>query len=137
MKKSVLSFVLIIVMLCSMGTGTFALADEPEIMPLYNYTLEYDVGLSVSGSTLTGTANLTGYQGTTTKVNVVMTLQKKGLLWWSDASNDFDYTMHSYYAYTDNTYTVGSGTYRLKVVFTVYSGTDYETITAYSQNLTV
>ena len=137
MKKSILSFALIILMLCSMGTGTFALSNEPEIMPLYNYTSNYYVDLTVSGSTATGSAYLEGYQGTATKVNVVMTLQKKGLLFWSDASNDYDYTMHSYYADAENTYTVSSGTYRLKAVFTVYSGTASETITAYSQNVAV
>ena len=137
MKKVILSVVLMFALMLSMGTGAFALANEPEIMPLYNYTIDYDVALSASGSTLTGTANLTGYQGTTTQVDAVMTLQKKGLLRWNDASTDYTYTMYSYYANAQNTYTVGSGTYRLKVVFTVYSGSASETITAYSDTLKI
>lgn len=137
MKKVILSVVLMFALMLSMGTGAFALANEPEIMPLYNYTTDYDVTLAASGSTLTGIANLIGKKGTTTQVDAVMTLQKKGLLRWNDASTDYTYTMYSYYANAQNTYTVGSGTYRLKVVFTVYSGSASETITAYSDTLKI
>ena len=62
MKKVLLSVVLMLTLMFSMGTGTFALTNEPEIMPLYNYTFDYKVSLSASGSTLTGTANLSGYR---------------------------------------------------------------------------
>ena len=137
MKKRILCVMLTVALLCSLTGHTYAAIAEPGIQPLYNYTSNFYVGLSAFGTTATGTASLSGFQGTTTKVNVVMTLQKK-VLWWSDASNDYDYTNYSYYADASNTYnSLSGGTYRLKAVFTVYSGTASETITAYSKEVKI
>ena len=137
MKKSIFSFLLMAVMMLSMASGTSALSSEPDVMPCYNYTSTYSVDLTYTGSNLSGTASITGYPGVTTQINMVMTLQKKGLLRWNDESSNYDYTIFSDTASLGNLYTVGSGTYRLKVVFTVYSGSASETITAYSDTLKI
>lgn len=136
MKKSIFSFLLMAVMMFSMASGTFALSNEPEIMPLYDYTSSYTVSLVESGSYLSGTARLYGFSSVT-RIDMVMTLQKKGLLRWNDESSNYNYSIYSNTAELGNLYTVGNGTYRLKVVFTVYSGSASETITAYSDTLKI
>ncbi len=134
MQKRILSVVLMLVLMASMAANTFALSNETKIMPCYNYTSECSSTLSISGGTATCKAYLKGYSGTTTRINAEMILQKKGLFGWSEA---WSYTYGIYTHTLDHTETVsvGGGTYRLKVVFTVYSGTASETITAYSSEV--
>ena len=134
MQKRILSMILAILMIGSMTLNTFALVSEPEIMPCYNYTDEYDSILNISGGTATCRARLTGYSGTTTRINAEMILQKKGLFGWSEAWS-YNYGVYTYKLDKSETTSVGSGTYRLKVIFTVYSGNASETITAYSSEV--
>ena len=136
MKKRFLSVWLTLLMTCSMAVGTYALSNKPEMQPFYDYTADHTVTLTISGGTATCYAGLQGYPGTTTRINANMTLQKKGLFGWSE---EWDYTYGVYTHALDKTEitSVGSGTYRLKVVFTVYSGTASETITAYSSEVKV
>jgi len=132
MKKRILCVMLTVALLCSLTGHTYAAIAEPGIQPLYQYAADAYATLQINGTTATGTAVLDGFAGTTTKVNVVMTLQKKGL-WWSNASDSFNYTTYGHDANLELNYdSLSSGTYRIKDVFTVYSGTASETITAYS-----
>ena len=87
--------------------------------------------LSITNGTASCSATLTGINGTTTKVVIKMTLQKKTLLWWSEAES-WTATYNTYYGTLSKTATVKSGTYRVKAVYTVYSGSNSESITDYS-----
>ena len=91
------------------------------------------VGLSISSSgTATCSADAEGYYGTTTKVHIKMTLQKYTILWWSKVET-WEGTFNQAYGALCETAQVGSGTYRVKAEFTVYSGSNSEEITSYSQ----
>lgn len=80
----------------------------------------------------TCTSSLTGYVGTTTKIEVTQTLQvKNGAVWRKCES--WDATYYNYYCTFTNSRSVYSGNqYRVKSEFKVYSGSNYETITDYS-----
>lgn len=134
MKKRILLMALAFVMLVSMVPNAFAASAEPEIMPMFNYTLDYEALLSISGGTASCRATLDGIPGTTTRINAEMILQKKGLFGWSEAWSS-TYGIYTHTLDHTETASVGNGTYRLKVVFTVYSGTASETITAYSSEV--
>ena len=61
-----------------------------------------------------------------------MTLQKYTVLWWSKVES-WEATFNDVTGYISETAQVGSGRYRVKVEITVYSGSDSEEITEYSQ----
>lgn len=109
---------------------------ESDVMPCFEYTSTTATSLSISsGGTATCTAALNGYTGTTTKIVIKMTLQKKTLLWWS-AQETWTKTINDSVGSLVKTASVDSGTYRVKVEFTVYSGSNSEEITTYSQEKT-
>lgn len=143
MTKKILSLVLSIVLVFSFSmvaaaespvatTGTLEQKDT-EVMPRFEYTNTTYASLNISTSgTATCTTSLNGYTGTTTKIVIKMTLQKKTLLWWS-AQETWTTTINDSFGSLVKTASVGSGTYRVKVEFTVYSGSNSEEITTYSQ----
>lgn len=106
---------------------------------VYNlYTSSCSSTLSVSGTTATCTSEALGYYGETTKISMVQTLQKKTASGsWSKISS-WSEVDTGYRGYMSNKkYSLSSGTYRLKTVFTVYAGSNSETITKYSSNKTI
>lgn len=142
MCKKLLALFLSVIMLCSLSMVTSAetLAnrgiekpefEEQEIQPMYDYTSNCSVTLSITNGTATCLTKLQGYSGTTTKIEITMTLQKKTLLWWSKVES-WTTTVSGYYAALSKTASVGSGKYRVKAEFKVYSGSNSETITEYS-----
>ena len=146
MTKKILSLMLSIVLIFSFSL--VASADSPvmtpglleqnnsDVMPCFEYTNTTYASLSISSSgTATCTTSLNGYTGTTTKIVIKMTLQKKTLLWWS-AQETWTTTINDSFGSLVKTASVGGGTYRVKVEFTVYSGSNSEEITTYSQEKT-
>ena len=79
-----------------------------------------------------------GYSGETTKIVMEQTLQKKTSSGgWSEVAS-WSETDTGYIGSATNTKSsLSSGTYRLKTVFTVYAGSDYEVLTKYSTEKTV
>lgn len=71
---------------------------------------------------------------TATKVVVTMTLQQKTLFWWS-TEQTWTSTQYSTSISLTKTATVSSDTYRVKTVFEVYTGSDVETYTIYSSEV--
>jgi len=108
-------------------------AEENQVQPRWSYTNMTYAGLSIApdGKAISA-ADAEGYYGTTTKIHIKMTLQKYTLLWWSKVET-WEGTFNTYYAAMNETTYVGSGTYRVKAEFTVYSGSNSEEITMYSQ----
>lgn len=143
--KKIIAMSLVLVMLLSMTASVCAEPVLPErieieqgneIVPLYAYVSTYLTGLTISGNKATCDAYLKGYSGTTTKIVFKITLQKKTLIWWNDVDS-YTVTYHGHTGSPSRSFTVGSGTYRAKVVYTVYSGSASETITDYSSQKTV
>ena len=145
MFKKGLSLIMVIVLLFGLSTVSYAdptvhtdkiIAENGSaIQPMYDYTNKFSETLSISGGTATCKASLTGINGTTTKIVIKMTLQKKTLLWWSEVET-WSATYNTYYGTLSKTATVKSGTYRVKAVYTVYSGSNSESITDYSSQKT-
>ena len=98
----------------------------------YLYTQKCSSNLSVSSLYATCKSSLTGYVGSTTKIEVTQTLQVKNGAQWRKCEA-WEATYYSYTCDFINHRTVYSGNqYRVKSEFTVYSGSNYETITVYS-----
>lgn len=143
MLKKILSLLLSVILLCSVSTVAYAqdtVAEpgaleqtESNVAPCFEYTNTTYTSLSISTSgKATCSTSLNGYSGTTTKIVIKMTLQKKTLLWWSEVDS-WSTTINNWYGDLTKTVSVKSGTYRVKVEFTVYSGSNSEEITTYSQ----
>ncbi|MBP1564569.1 MAG: hypothetical protein J6A58_02285 [Oscillospiraceae bacterium] len=130
MLKKLLSLV------CGVATsfcvGTTNISAE-NISPYSLYLKSTSSELSISNSTATCTSGATGYSGTTTKINIVQTLEVKGFAYTWIIVDIWSETDTGYRGNATNTKSnLPSGTYRLKSVFTAYSGNNSEEITAYS-----
>ena len=134
MKKRIFSLVMAVLMLFTFNIAANA---QTTVQPRYNYTASVNAKLTISSQQANCTAGIVGFQGTTTRIKTKITLQKKGLLSWSNVtswSNDV-YNYKASYAYHYGP--LDSGTYRVKVEATVYAGSASETITQYSSKVKI
>lgn len=139
MFKKIISIVLSLIIVSSIGTVAFAQDTIPEyeVAPCYEYTSQASNALTINSSTgvATYSCSVDGYRGTTTKISVTMTLQKKVLFWWSEVDT-YTKTVSDYYIHVSDKYTLSdSGTYRAKADITVYSNSNSEEITCTSQQV--
>ena len=109
--------------------------DNSIAQPCYEYTINADCKLTISNGVATCYATCTGYSTVTTKVSIKVILQKKGWLTYSDVET-WSTTINTYTLTSQKNKSVTSGTYRLKVIYMVYSGDNFETITDYSNSAT-
>ena len=107
-----------------------SISNEPTVQPRLDYTSSAMVNLVISSGKASCTSRLIGYKSTT-KIVITMTLQKKTLFWWSEVET-WTGTYNTYVGELAKSKSVGSGTYRIKTKFVVYSGSDSETITVKS-----
>lgn len=135
-----------LVLMCGMGVvanaqgvssadgyaATVSEEGESQVQPRYSYTNKISCLLTKSNGKALCVTDIIGYSGTTTKIVIKMTLQKKGLLWWSKVQ-EWSSTTNSYTAAMSKTVAVESGKHRVKLVATVYSGSKSEEIEMYSQ----
>ena len=106
---------------------------ENQVQPRWSYTdMTYVDFYITSSGEATCLADIEGYDGITTKIYIKMTLQKYTFLWWSKVET-WETTINDFYGFLSRTTQVGSGTYRVKAEYTVYSGSNSEQITSYSQ----
>ena len=105
-----------------------------DIQPYYEFTSYNKATLNISGGQAICESTLTGYPGITTKVTIKMYLEKKTLWWWSTETS-WTGTFYSYRGTLSKNHAVKGGTYRVKAVYVVYSGSESETITGYSSNV--
>lgn len=138
MSKKFLELVLCLIIILSSSICVYATDLNEDINSdielMYEYTQSANTFLNISSSIATCKFTFLGYSQVT-KVVITMTLQQKTLFWWS-TEETWTTTVYKEYASFTKTTSVDSGTYRVKTVFTVYSGTDYETITDYSAEVT-
>lgn len=107
--------------------------------PYYLYTIDASSTLIISENTASCESYLTGYRGTTTKVAATQYLEKKsGMTWkkvsggtWSDTQNGSTFSLYN------SKSNLESGTYHVRTVFTVYSGTKSETVEKTSKEVTI
>lgn len=108
-------------------------AEETSVQPRYNYTGYTSTSLSITtAGTARCFADAEGYQDIVTKVHIEMKLQQYLALQWTTVGV-WTGTFNDYYGALSKTKTLtSSGNYRVKAVFTVYSGSNSEKITSYS-----
>lgn len=133
-KKLVSVICVIVVSVMCFGMVAFAECAVP--FTLYTYSTTST--LTISGTKATCVSKAIGYSGETTKIVMEQTLQKKTSSGgWSEVAS-WSETDTGYIGSATNTKSsLSSGTYRLKTVFTVYAGSDYEVLTKYSTEKTV
>lgn len=107
---------------------------ETTVQPRYIYTGSHSTTLIISNDVAVAESVLNGYS-TVTSIKMTLTLQKKVLWWWNDVTEWSDIVPNRDIAMSEST-TVGSGTYRVKMVAVVCSGTESETIEGYSSEKT-
>lgn len=131
--KKILSVLLILLMTFNCFSYSYAaLPEDNEIVqPMYSYVTQLLTDIAIENNVATCKIYAKGINGTTTKIEIDLTLQKKTALWWSTVEA-WEVNYLQYTAQHSRTFSVNSGTYRLKAVYKVYSGTNYETITEYS-----
>ncbi len=141
MLKKLCSLLLVLALLCPMLSVSAVAGEvviepmamvESEIQPLWDYTSNYAVGMSFDNGRAYCVASVKGYSSLANKVEITMTLQKKTLFWWSKVET-WSISVNDCYAALDKNTAIGSGTYRVKAEFVVYSGSETEEITGYSQ----
>ena len=83
------------------------------------------------------TSVVTRYKGTTTKIKVIIDLQKYSGGSWKRVKTYMD-VEDTWYALIEHTYSgLDKGyTYRMKCTYTVYSGSNYDKFTLYSKQVT-
>ena len=131
--------VMSVVLLLSMNvwSGAIVSAEEITVQPRFSYT-----NFTATGMTLTTngvalcSAHAEGYDGITTKIHIEMKLQKHTVLWWS-AVETWEGTFYGVDAILSESANISSGKYRVKAVYTVYSGSNSEEITGTSQEDTL
>jgi len=137
--SSIVTLIISVILLCGGTTIAFA-TYIPHDSPQYDYTYSCNSYLTTTGSTANCSSDIIGYKNKTTKIVIYQTLQKQTASYlWNDVSNaSWTTTVNNYYASVANTKSsLSNGTYRLKTVFKVYSGSSYETITVYSLSSTI
>lgn len=112
--------------------------DTPAKEPMnveYLHVNSVTASLSITGGTAHVGVTVSGIPNHTTKIETVVTLQRKsGNSWvkdkrWNKSVNDYMLIMNK-------SKSVTNGTYRVKCVTKAYHNADYETITKYSGQVT-
>ncbi len=122
----ILLTIVVLLSLCSFSD------DRPSNDLDYSYTSTCSSILNVIGSNGECVSDLLGYPNITTKIVIKQYLQVRDGNRWR-TSQSWSKTYYSYHADFVNNRTLYSGnTYRVYSEFTVYSGTNYENVYAYS-----
>lgn len=134
--KRVVSIFMACLVLCSAGGVTASAAVKPDngsiAAPCYLYTNRASTYLTIYQGEASCRSNVYGISGTTTKIVVTQILQKKNGNSWTEVKS-WNKTFDTWYCSYPNPYSLTEkGTYRVKTVAKVYKGTDYETVTTYS-----
>lgn len=136
MKKAVIAIVLSLSVLFSAGIPVCAYGGGNIAFPYYLYTGSAKSNLAILSSTAYCKSEIKG-DSTVTKIYATQYLEKKnGNKWdivdyWSDSVNGSSLTMSNS---KDN---LGSGTYHLRTVATVYSGSNSEPVVKTSMEVTI
>lgn len=133
----IVSLTMSLILLLSVGVWPCAAvsAEETAVQPRYSYTCYNSTGLDITtDGTAYCLADAEGYEGITTKIHIQMTLQRSIRRRWTDIAT-WEGTFNDIYATLSKTTTTTTGTHRVKAIFTVYSGSDYEVIENISQEM--
>ena len=131
MTKKLLSIFLAVLMFIMVPLSVSA---NTTVQPRYTYTAMHTTNLIINDDVAVVESYVSGYS-TVTSIKMTVTLQKKVLWWWSDVEEWSNIAPNRTLSLSGST-TVGSGTYRAKLVAIVCSGSEDETIEGYSSEKT-
>lgn len=135
MKKSLAAIMITMAMIASVPMVTVHADAEPEenitetVVEEYSYTQVVTSGLTLNGSTATCQSSVLG-NSSCTSIVATQKLQKKTLWWWSDVATWSKTTNGKTLSMTNYGTASSSGTYRVRVEATVYSGSNSENVYA-------
>lgn len=137
MMKKFICLVLTVILTCCITVSVSAsfedVAITDKVDARYAYTNRIEPTLSISSKNATCQSTVQGSSKTMTKIVIKQTLQYKSGTKWLDVAS-WVKTVNTFSLRFNNTkYNIGSGTYRVKTIADVYSGSKYETVTAYSK----
>lgn len=138
MKRKVIAILLALSALFSIGISVCAYNGENTASPYYLYTYSVESSLTIVGGTAYCKSVITG-DNTVTQIYATLYLEKKnGSKWevvsngtWSDSVKGKSLTISKS---KDN---LDSGTYRVRTVGTVYSGSKSEPVEDISKEVTI
>lgn len=135
--KKIISFILTLCIAVCASASAFAFEEsnfnDNNIELYYLYTGSVHSTLSISSKTATCHSSVQGFSDKVTKITITQELQvKDGSKWVSKYG--MGKTVYASSTSFVKTYSnLDSGSYRVKTIAKVYSGTSYETVTAYSK----
>jgi len=142
MKKVFRAILCLVLVLCMGAAGAIVVgatnvdAREAESLPTrLSYTSTTTTTVGISGGQATCVGAVVGYNGTTTKIEITLYLERKlaSSSSWSTYASDPKKTINSWTgAYQMKKSVVSGYQYRTRAVYVVYSGSKSETITGYS-----
>ena len=134
MKK--ISFMLVLLIVLSIGTNIIASAEEYGVNPRLNNANNIQCSFYIQDDVAIADVNVSGYNGVTSRISVNVLLEKKGLfgLWWTDVKewNETSTSSSKYFSFAEN---VGNGTYRCTFEVTVEGSNGSADV--YSKTITV
>lgn len=140
MKKKMISLLTVFVMIFAFSMTAYAEpAQDGKVIPdRYNYTNTIYSELSISNNAATCKSKVTGDPSMVTKIEITQSLEELLSNGWWYRHQSWSKTFYDWYAIYTTTGTVPhSGTYHVRTVAKVYAGSNYETISVYSNNVTV
>lgn len=135
MKRKLLVVTTALVLVCALPTSVVHADPEPgvavtePIVEEYAYTQAVSSTLSFNGATATCASSVAG-KSSCTRIEATQKLQKKTLWWWSDVQTWTASVNSNYLSMTNYGTASSSGTYRVRVEATVYSGSNSENVYA-------
>ena len=136
--KKIVSIVVGFVLMLSTLTISVSAESTDKNHNRYQYTNSCNSSLTISGNTASCSSDVKGYSGITTKIEITQSFEELLPSGWWYRLNSWSQTYYNYHAsFTNSTSVPGSGTYHVRTVAKVYSGSNYETIAMYSNNVTV
>lgn len=141
MTKKIFSIILslILVATCLSAQASAAVVDtgNSEIAPAYSYTISASSTLSINSSkTATCKSVVAGMSGIATKIVFTQRLQKKVNGTWTNVKTWTGTYERVSASFTNTKTSLASGTYRVRTIAKVYSGSAYETVTTNSTTVT-
>ena len=140
MKKKMISLLTVFVMIFAFSMTAYAESaqDETTTPDRYNYTSYVINTLSISNNTAQCYSKVLGYSSMVTKIEITQSLEELLPSGWWYRHQSWSKTFYDWYAIYTTTGTIPySGTYHVRTVAKVYAGSNYETISIYSNNVTV
>lgn len=137
LKKTLITMTLLATLMLSacIVSATNLNEDTEQIGMRYKYIERVSVGLSIKDGAAKITTEAKDVDGDTTSMRCTATLQKKSGDSWKKVSS-WSKSTQSNVLSLSKTKVVSKGKYRVKSVVNAYKGSDYETVTKYSETVT-